>query len=907
MILLIMMKMRRENFNLSVNDKGSTLITVIVAIAFVTILTSIILGTTVVNVRMKGIDKRTKDDFYYAEKALNDIYTGIGQELAIKAGDEYERAFEKVGVVDESEGTDYTIAENAEKEFRKAFMKEAHDLLPASADDLKTKLQKYITSTARGEQVDKVGSIEYQKKDGSHADTVSDAYRVVLKGIEVSATDSTGYRSVISTDIVFNVPTVDFLGANADVTDYGLIANEGIYIKGGADQTTRINGNVYAGVHKNELSADGLFIEDTDKYSRPELFGGINIDSTNAEFEGNYIVSKGDINLAGNKPTLKVYTPSAVGGSETNLSNLWFTSLRTITGTSFPATSTNGSTDPVIDINANIFALNDLNLNADNSSVRIKGNYYGYNDKGSGLNPYLGTVTNRYDAESSAIIINGSHAYLDMRDIDNFVLMGKAYIDFTSDDQTNAGAMTAENQIVPTAESVALKTNQQLYLVPTDFLDGPNPNVGSDSFNITVSDTDLQSWFGYDYLDSSQMHNKYTVTMNDGTKVYYDYLQFNEDVAWKPEKSGDEIARNTDGTYKYTKTDIGSSPLGTGGSISSKTKFFLDIMTSRAVYEYAYNKNKEGYGTLEEYIDAKESTKMQPSAYRLYERINRSMGYEYFDLKQCVIGDDSDDAHYYAKNAVINYEREDTAEGPVFKSEVFNNTEGMLRYSGYPAHLFNRYIWLCTKLDGKEGVLLDEDPGEPSNKAADWVTSYSDVTRAAPMSHFVKIANIGSMDISDSVLKAENDDGLKRGAYGVCIATTGDVTISSGTPGVIGNTFMGIAIVRGNITVEQGINVNGLLMATGTITLEGNNKINYDKGLIQSRIEKEMNLVKNSDKSKTEAYKDYYVINYLSKDDTLGNPQLIYDVEPGSKVKRDRIEADYNDFMHYENWQKGEK
>ena len=68
-----------------------------------------------------------------------------------------------------------------------------------------------------------------------------------------------------------------------------------------------------------------------------------------------------------------------------------------------------------------------------------------------------------------------------------------------------------------------------------------------------------------------------------------------------------------------------------------------------------------------------------------------------------------------------------------------------------------------------------------------------------------------------------------------------------------------------------------------------------------------MNLVKNSDKTKAEAYKKYYVINYLSKDDSSGRPQLIYDVEPGSKVERERIEADYNDFMHYENWQKGEK
>ena len=112
------MRLRRRISNCINQNEGSTLITVIVAIAFVTILTTIILGTTVVNVRMKGIDRRTRDDFYYAEKALNDIYTGLGQEIAVIAGDEYDSAFKKAGIpVDplDPSSVDYNLAENAEK------------------------------------------------------------------------------------------------------------------------------------------------------------------------------------------------------------------------------------------------------------------------------------------------------------------------------------------------------------------------------------------------------------------------------------------------------------------------------------------------------------------------------------------------------------------------------------------------------------------------------------------------------------------------------------------------------------------------------------------------------------------------------------------------------------------------
>ena len=113
MIVLIRTAMSRFKHNNSIGNSGSTLITVIVAIGFVTILTSIILGTSVMNVQMKSMDRRSKDDFYYAEKALNDIYTGLGQETASIAGQHYEQAFKNVGM--EISGVDYSFSEEAEK------------------------------------------------------------------------------------------------------------------------------------------------------------------------------------------------------------------------------------------------------------------------------------------------------------------------------------------------------------------------------------------------------------------------------------------------------------------------------------------------------------------------------------------------------------------------------------------------------------------------------------------------------------------------------------------------------------------------------------------------------------------------------------------------------------------------
>ena len=935
--------MKRKEFHYSNNnyneDRGSTLITVIVAIAFVTILVSIILGTTVVNVRMKGIDRRTKDDFYYVEKALNDIYTGLGQELAKKAGDEYEEVFKKVGTKEtneEDDTIDFNLAEEAENEYRKSFMEQAY-LLVDNLDGAKNKkvtkekLKEYVVGDTDPPHItiDKDVSIVYQEKNGEETKSLSKAYRTVLKDVEISYTDSSGFRSTISTDIIINIPTVDFLGTNADVSDYGLIANQGLYIDAEHGEVT-IDGNVYAGTHDTSYSLDDFFAEITDEFSHTPVFGGINIRNGKVTFDGNYIISKGDINLAGNNPHIKVNSPE---GGKANLANLWFTSLRTISGAKITPVTTpvpSPHPNPTIDINANVFALNDMVLNADNSSAVIQGNYYGYNE--GGLSNILGKKDKRDDSANSAIIINGSKAYLDMRSINNFVLMGKAYIDFTSDSQTVVESMGSLTQVVPTAEGVALKTNQQLYLVPPDFLKGPNP-VQSDSgeFNLSITESDLKAWFGYSFL-KNPFDVKYEVKTDEGS-VYYDYLDFYEKgdhVNWRPKDVTDDVSvlpADTDSvkyiatkeiddegieTFKVIKYSKDSADVGRGGSISSQAMFFLKIMTARSTYEYMFENGGKteggGYSDVDDYIQAKEngSGLIQPSAYRLYERLNRSMTNEdFFDLSQCVVGNSSspEDAHYYAKNAVVNYERNGDDK---IQSNVLNNTDGMFRYAEYTQNLYKRYIFLCTALDGKEDKLLEApDIGTPN--MSEWT-----VKSDAPVSRYIVLDNLDTMAIQNS-LSGANSEGLKPGAFGVVVAQKGDLDMDTlrSIPGVItpSGTFYGVAIVDGNITVPYGMNVNGLLISTKTIVLGGDNDINYDKGLIQSRIEKEINIVKNKDvdtgdkyKGK-QGYKNYYLISYLSKDGL----NLIYDVSPGSKIKRERIEADFNDFMHYENWQKGEK
>ncbi len=955
--------MRNSDFEKNtLANRGSTLITVIVAIAFVTILTSIILGSSVVNIRMKSIDRQTKDDFYYAEKALNDIFAGLGQETAKIAADEYENEFKKLG-----KDADYELSEHAEDEYKKEFVKKTvtNLKLPEIDPDAPgaelnyantiSLLESYIVPVAGIScSVDSVKSHAFEKYDGTPS-TKTDAQRIRLIGVQVSSKDGQGFQAVISTDIVIELPTMDFLSANVDVTDYSIIANKGLYINGKAD----INGNVYAGIHEDGDEVVALVVDDDD-YLPKNLYGGINIKGAGsgktAEFNSNYIVSKGDINLSGDHPCLRV---GRAGAADANLPNIYFDTMRTCKKSDSEQAQLTKNKD-AINLNANVYALNDLELNADNSKVVIKGNYYGYNDKTLPQpdpdNPKdsfesFSSKSGHDDADSSAIIINGSHSTFDMSGIRSLVLMGRAYIDFTEDGNSGESDGPVVSNVAATAEAVALKTNQQLYLVPPDLLEGPNPVISSeygDGFKLALTDKDdpdsqkIKKWFGYTFIDPTEYYKTYRVTLADGAEVYYAFLNFN-DKLWK--KDDTVTLRNKENNFGYTEYSGGY--LGQESSVSSMEAFFDIIMNSAAdrdaIIDDEMNNGRTHNEAKKAYENQMGST---PSPHTVYSRIAASMGYKYFDLQDCVIGDASDSAIIYSQNSIVSYETEkindhgeikvkvdDVTKVPIFeKIEKKDNNVGMERYASYPQNLFHRYQWLATRLNAHQDIPLKTDPNGDSRytseitqvenewKGSDNKGYYNDAD-APPLCHFAALEKIigKSIDTSSDRTMAV-DRGLSEISYGDCIIKDGDLIIGSGGAVTVGTSiFKGVAIVNGNITVKTGTTVNGLLMATGVIILEDGVTVNYDKGLLQARIEKEMSNIRTYPESEPGGGKDaslieagsqkpYYLTTYLTQNrpaESTDDKYLMYKVSEGSRKKVDRIEPDYHNFMFYENWKKG--
>ena len=857
------------------DNRGSTLVTVIVAIAFVTILTSIILATTVMNMSMKGIDRKVKDDFYYAEKGLDDVYTGVGQKTAEFAGKQYDKAFKQLGKT-------ISNAAAANEEFKKKFLEECYTEFHG-ASDLKAKLDAYIVRPIVSTRIDSVavtnvgtdaGSVFYLNNDGMTVSSYDAAktVAVVIKNISVTAKDKDDYQSVITTDLVIECPTVDFLGLNAEVTDYAIIGCKGVYFTGATNKdTVEVSGNLYGGVHPSKIDAS-----DDDKLfpasGKTPLYGGINILDSKVTMKSNYIVSKGDINVAGAGSMLDISSTDLMAG----VPGVWFDTMRTVKGAS----------SPEINIKANMFALNDLELNADGSNVKFFDNcdYYGYNDKTLAAGDSLSYSEARADEDSSAIIINGKSCKLDMTEVHTLALMGKAYVDFSSKGTVEG----TDPKIAESAESLALQTNQQLYTVPIDFLEGPNPcdaaNYGS-GFKINKTREEMEKWFGYKYVkttDTTTSNKDQLVPGNeilkaykvkiDGEYIYWAYLNFNDKV-WEIDTD------TTSPTYgQYIESPPGTV-IGTRASVSSKTRFFDEIMSAAA---------------------PESDTEAQPTALRLKEKVLASAkNTSYFDLKGVLI--DNSDPDYatkviYGRNAIVHY---NTTAGSESYS-VKTNTAGMEEFAPYPQNLLKRYKILCVSLDGKEDFKLTEDvtsamtAWQTSKVASDWTKN----AVTTPMSSFVLVGALTDKDTSG----VDGHGNQKRylsgdtaGAYGACVVKDSDFSIPAAS------SFKGVVFVDGNITVGSGATVDGLLMATGTITVEGGSgssptRILANKGLVQSRVEKEISLVE-----KGSSYEDNFLISYLTKD---GSTRM-YNMTPGGRREEDRIKADYNSFMHFDSWRKG--
>lgn len=502
------------------NNKGNTLAIVIIGIFILSILGTLILGITATNYRMKLANKKSEMTFYYAEKAVDEIYAGIGTEVMECVRNSYEKVLANYVKVDSMTGSISKLTQDeANDKFKTEYNTLLHIKYPITPDldkdinNIFTRLSANI-STITGYTTTLTKNADATKPTEVVYDTANN--RVYLNNVCVECVaGESGYYSSITTDFVINMPNINFDMFDSGSSDFKEFFSYAIIAQGKVGSTTdpslkitgsevTINGNVYAG---SDLLGrkDSILIDSVVKSV---------IKANTLVAEGSLVVknSKADFSDLASDDTTDIDT--IIDTADTL--QLWAGDIKTEN----PSSGT-GSTG--ISIVGNCIVSDDMEINADNSTINIKGNYFGYGFKASAADDNVeadsGTITGftgtslstkMEHEERSAIIVNGENADVDMSGVKKLILAGRSYVDLDEGGQyRNASYMTGE--------SVSVKGNQQMYLADSTLLNGiSNPISYADFTNLNNALLDGEPNYSQLGLDSNKVVAKKT-----GSQVYF--------------------------------------------------------------------------------------------------------------------------------------------------------------------------------------------------------------------------------------------------------------------------------------------------------------------------------------------------------------------------------------------------
>lgn len=767
-------------------NRGSTLISVVVGVSFLLILAAIILSASSAGLRMKQMEYVAKKNQYSDEQILNDIYNGIGKVTTDCMTKAYTQVMAQVA--DEEEDPVYKNQDDAYKAFSQQFMTLLQNNYPLGNDPsgpvegtpehavILDKLRKYITVPDTEAKLD-----DFQKAE-IMCDSSGVPYQYIFRGLKVryQETDSsgaaTGYEAVITTDVVVEIPYINFFQDSSRILDYALIGNQGIYFKDGNART--VEGNLYAGV---STAAD----PDEKDYRDEVVPGGLNFyQCNNVTINGAYVVSKGDINVRESKVTIG-------NAASTASAQVWAESIRTVenrdrSAAAALAAAANPS-EPLVDltISASTYAANDLELNARKSRVVLKGEYYGYSNgayETQEKKSLEGRTQNRYNTtahtNNSAIIINANESELDLTGLDTLVVAGHAYVDLESrayQGEPPAGGASGLLEEFETGESLALKTNQYMYLAPTSCLKTTNPVETSSALPENGVWQGDSGWFGIagGFVDASNpVTAKIVENRTTGESFTYYYLRF---LPGKGEDYAGTILQMIDPVNHLAEMDA-----------AVKNKYRYD----------SYNIRQ-----WNQIWDVKQEIAQKAAAVQV----------------QAVTVAEGTTASIYAEGILSKVTAGGLA-GQEIPEENLLSVDTMTRLKN-KMHL--RYEWMYADLNPKEGVPMAslETPFRPEEgmDAAD---------TSLPASRFVDFSRLTGT--RETTYKYHENKDYRT------VLSAGPYSVPAGM------NFRGIILCKSDVIIPAGTSVEGLVIAGGRIRVEGNGSIRANRSIVQSILDEEM-------------------------------------------------------------------
>lgn len=526
------------------DNKGFSLITVIITVAFIGILGLLVLYLALQNFNMKITGIKGKDSFYTAEQALEEIRLGLQQDV----GDAMSAAYIKVmeDYNKQSSSSDEVLDELRQKAFETAFLQELTSRVRQSGEDGASDLplgqysMDYLKSYVDLEEMDdfdaNTETLIVTTPEGKDPVLESDPKSgLLLKNLKVIYVDAKGYAAIIETDIRLGIPKIQFPTPSTlpDLMNMVVVAQGGIVCKSAenasaASGQTRITGSIFAGNLK-----DG-----SESSEKSQTSIKVEKNAAMAIASGDKVVTEGEVSV-------DEQGSFSAGAGVT----LWTQGIRMTEGKVTLDGTTYVADDLTVEKNAK---------SGDGSQVKIAGEYYGFGSPDSAKKSKNYTQSGQsvekdtprlYDHSSDAdlssgIVINGRNTTIDLSAVKKFLLAGRSYIAASG----VKGSSENANSDVMLGESLSVKGSQLAYLVPAALLKTGSAVSASNPMNyddyrasdLVKKDTDQQvdwdetvsAWGGKNLSEIGVDKSKpiQTVFYNDnagGGYVYF-YLNFTD-------------------------------------------------------------------------------------------------------------------------------------------------------------------------------------------------------------------------------------------------------------------------------------------------------------------------------------------------------------------------------------------
>lgn len=752
------------------DNKGFSLVTVIIAVAFIGILGMLVLYIALQNFNMKTAGIKGKDGFYTAEQALEEIRLGLQQDVGDSMSAAYIEVMEDYNK--KSDSADTVLDELRQKEFEETFL----EMLTARVRGSEKKgqselpLNQYSMDYLRGyvdlDQMDDFNksteTLIVTTADGRTPVIASDAEKgLLLKNLKVIYVDAKGYASIIETDIRLGIPKIQFPTPSTlpDLMNMVVVAQGGIVCKASERVTasaalTSITGSIYAGNLENSNTSDSMSTS-----IQIEKNAALSIAS------GDKIVTSGEI-AVDEKGTFS--TKSGV--------TLWTHGIRMTEGNVTLSGTTYVADDLTVEKNAK---------SSDGSQVKIAGEYYGFGSPDSAKESKNYTQTGQtkennlprlYDTLSDAdlssgIVINGRNTTIDLSGVKKFLLAGRNYIAVSG---VKGTAGTAANKDVMLGESLSVKGSQLAYLVPAALLKTGSKVSASNPMN-------------YDDYRASDLMKK-----ADDQQVDWD-----ETVSAWGGKSLSEI--------------------GVDKSKPIQTVFYNDNAGGGYVYFYLNFTDNE-----------KASDFMQTYAANSTNKLNQDLSFYFGKNSGITVADRDSYVRYVTNGNILTYDGND-AEGSL---EDATNAASDEKLQQEQVNMQNTWYALNRKMITSVDLLntgVKDSEGISHDEASYTRSVFDNLVNEKQMVEFLQKKNKDKLQYT---FTASDDDGslqaimVHNGASSTYQTLNGSKTVKgTGKPLEITQQMaetdnLRLVICTGDVVIASGVHFKGIIMAKGKITLE---------------------------------------------------------------------------------------